>query len=206
LLKQFLKRKKRNIKHKDEEHEMEPTQTKELLSEPRKSNDVILGEVIGQGNFGKVCIGYLNGDKTRKYAMKVCAYSLFEEAKMMEKFETHHVVKFITFVVTNDNKPCLVMEYLVNGDLKTYLQVNRPIETPANVNYTLCATKKIRPVWEMAIEIADGMAYLSDKGYIHNDLAARNCLLDHDLTVKIGGKLFLRAQLVRKLRHAKINI
>lgn len=80
------------------------------------------------------------------------------------------------------------MEYLINGDLKNYLIANRPGEAPINQAYTVLNKKKVRPVHEMAIEIADGMAYLIDKGIIHNDLAARNCLLDQDLTVKIGGK------------------
>ena len=46
---------------------------------------------------------------------------------------------------------------------------------PLNVNLLL----------KFCREIAEGMKYLSLKGFIHRDLAARNILLDKDMKCKV---------------------
>lgn len=74
------------------------------------------------------------------------------------------------------------MEIMPNGDLRNYLRKNRP-ENQENLNPS---PPTLLQIYRMAIEIADGMAYLASKKFVHRDLAARNCMLSEDLTVKIG--------------------
>ena len=54
-------------------------------------------------------------------------------------------------------------------------------------NVLLPPTKEER--YQMAAEIADGMAYLAARKFVHRDLAARNCMVGMDFTVKIGTEL-----------------
>ncbi|XP_047476061.1 receptor tyrosine-protein kinase erbB-2-like [Penaeus chinensis] len=82
----------------------------------------------------------------------------------------HHVVRLLG--VVGDYAPVyVVMELMEEGDLRSFLK-RRSIP-----HFQLV---------EMAVQAADGMAYLAAQKLVHRDLAARNCMLDHSLTLKIG--------------------
>ena len=54
---------------------------------------------------------------------------------------------------------------------------------------SLCSSPKDpglpKKLLQFCVEIADGMSYLSKKGFIHRDLAARNVLLDKEWHCKV---------------------
>lgn len=100
---------------------------------------------------------------------------------LFRAFNTHHVVRLLG-VVSRGQPTLVVMELMTNGDLKSYLRSHRP---DGGDNFSL-QPPTLKRILQMAVEIADGMAYLSAKKFVHRDLAARNCMVAEDLTVKIG--------------------
>ncbi|XP_061926885.1 insulin-like peptide receptor isoform X1 [Apis cerana] len=146
---------------------------------------------LGTGTFGMVYEGIakdiVKGKSEVRCAVKTVnkdatdreRIEFLNEASVMKGFDAHHVVKLLG-VVTRGQPTLVIMELMVNGDLKRYLRSHRPCENMSN------APPKLDRILQMAIEIADGMAYLSTKKFVHRDLAARNCMVAEDLTVKVG--------------------
>ncbi|KAL5004286.1 hypothetical protein ScPMuIL_017742 [Solemya velum] len=148
---------------------------------------------LGQGSFGMVYEGIaadmVPGKPEMRVAVKtmnkssanVNAATFLKEASIMKEFDCYHVVKLLG-VVSQGEPVYVVMEYMENGDLKSYLRSHRPDDEDNPDN----TPPPLRQILQMAGEIADGMSYLVDRKYVHRDLAARNCMVAEDCTVKIG--------------------
>ncbi|GIY26330.1 insulin receptor [Caerostris darwini] len=149
---------------------------------------------LGQGSFGMVYKGeYETGDKhVLKCAVKTVNESaslrerieFLQEASVMKAFNCHHVVKLLG-VVSKGHPTLVIMELMGKGDLKAYLRSRRP-DNEDNIGKPPVSPPTLSEILQMAVEIADGMAYLAAKKFVHRDLAARNCMVSDDLTVKIG--------------------
>ncbi|XP_066996033.2 insulin-like peptide receptor [Anabrus simplex] len=158
---------------------------------PRKKVELL--RELGQGSFGMVYEGIgrdiVEGHREIRCAIKTVnehatdreRSEFLNEASVMKAFNTHHVVRLLG-VVSQGQPVLVVMELMANGDLKTYLRSHRPDVT----DDPLKQPPTLKRILQMAIEIADGMAYLAAKKFVHRDLAARNCMVAEDLTVKIG--------------------
>ncbi|KAK3923159.1 Insulin-like receptor [Frankliniella fusca] len=159
---------------------------------PRENITII--KELGQGSFGMVYEGIIRNCPRTGNRQDACAIKtvnensndrerieFLNEASVMKGFKTYHVVHLLG-VVSQGQPTLVVMELMAQGDLKSYLRKHRPDET----DDPEVQPPTLKRILRMAMEIADGMAYLSAKKFVHRDLAARNCMVAGDMTVKIG--------------------
>ncbi|VDO80316.1 unnamed protein product [Heligmosomoides polygyrus] len=146
--------------------------------------NVKVGKVIGRGQFGEVRRGKLtlkNGGvayvaiksiKTDADISKELIKAVMKEARLMRGLNHPNVVKLYG-VGMLDQPLYILLEYVAGGALKTYLRKNKD---------TITKPEKI----QMALGAGWGIGYLHKSNIIHRDIAARNCLYDHDSAVKIS--------------------
>ncbi|EPB67793.1 hypothetical protein ANCCEY_13117 [Ancylostoma ceylanicum] len=94
-----------------------------------------------------------------------------KEARLMRGLDHPNVVKLYGVGVL-DRPLYILLEYVAGGSLKTYLRRNKQ-------NITI--EEKV----QMALGAAWGIDYLHKAEILHRDIAARNCLYDHDSAVLV---------------------
>ncbi|KAM3625061.1 uncharacterized protein V6R79_006407 [Siganus canaliculatus] len=142
-------------------------------------DDIILGHLIGRGNFGEVYSGRLRSDNT-PVAVKSCKENLapehkskfLMEARILKQYNHPNIVKLIG-VCTQKQPIYIIMELVQGGDFLSFLR---------NEGHSLSPKMLVR----MSGNVAAGMEYLETKKCIHRDLAARNCLVAERNLVKIS--------------------
>eukprot|EP01137_Pigoraptor_chileana_P030836 Opistho-2@17850 len=94
------------------------------------------------------------------------------EAKLMAELKHRNVVRVLG-IVTIGKPLLLVLEFMSNGSLLSYLEAKRD-DLSRKILMCMCR------------DIAAGMVVLERRGLVHRDLAARNILVDSDGTCKIA--------------------
>ncbi|KAI8506590.1 regulation of mast cell degranulation [Branchiostoma belcheri] len=84
---------------------------------------------------------------------------------------------------TVSHPPYLVTKYMRYGDLKGFLLKCRKLDE--RLRDSMYDFNEME-IYQVARQIANGMTFISQAGYVHGDLAARNVLVGEDLVVKIS--------------------
>ncbi|KAL5502771.1 hypothetical protein EMCRGX_G009592 [Ephydatia muelleri] len=153
----------------------------------------IESEPIGEGGFGVVYGAMIqrNGNQEPVAVKTVKDMELFfDECCRMKAFKHPNVVELIGMCLDSpDGFPLMILPLYPNGNLKIYLQKRRGFSPFVT---TLPEGLSISILIAMCLDIAQGMEYLAEKGFVHGDLAARNCMVDLNLCVKVGDFGFTR--------------
>ncbi len=150
--------------------------------DPREIKRVALTllDELGKGHYGVVSKGLLRevmGQPGYLVAVKVLHIStddsrtgLLQEAAVMAQF-THPRVVQLVGVITVGDPLMVVVEYCEHGSLGSYM--------------TKTALDQVAK-YSIALDCAEGLAYLASKNFIHRDVAARNVLIDSERHAKIS--------------------
>ncbi|XP_054978648.1 tyrosine-protein kinase Mer [Sorex araneus] len=156
-------------------------------------NLLILGKILGEGEFGSVMEGSLNqpDGTSQKVAVKTMKLNNFSqreieeflsEAACMKDFDHPNVIRLLGVCIEMSSqgipKPMVILPFMKYGDLHTYLLYSRLETGPKHI--------PLQILLKFMVDIAQGMEYLSNRNFLHRDLAARNCMLRDDMTVCVA--------------------
>ena len=77
----------------------------------------------------------------------------------------------------------MIFEFVEFGDLSSFLRSCAEAEEGGSSGYPKLT---VADQLSMALQVANGMKYISSIRCVHRDLAARNCLVGRDLFIKIS--------------------
>ncbi|XP_051835351.1 tyrosine-protein kinase HCK isoform X1 [Antechinus flavipes] len=142
---------------------------------PRES--LRLEKKLGAGQFGEVWMATYN--KHTKVAVKtmkpgsMSVEAFLAEANLMKSLQHDKLVK-LHAVVTKEEPIYIITEFMAKGSLLDFLKTDEGRKQP------------LPKLIDFSAQIAEGMAFIELKNYIHRDLRAANILVSSALVCKIA--------------------
>ncbi|KAJ8360922.1 hypothetical protein SKAU_G00174470 [Synaphobranchus kaupii] len=142
---------------------------------PRES--LKLEKKLGAGQFGEVWMATYN--KHTKVAVKtmkpgtMSVEAFLDEANLMKSLQHDKLVR-LNAVVTKEEPIYIITEYMEKGSLLDFLKTDEGnrLQLPKLIDFSA--------------QIAEGMAFIEQRNYIHRDLRAANILVNKALVCKIA--------------------
>uniref|UniRef100_A0A4W3JSI9 Tyrosine-protein kinase n=1 Tax=Callorhinchus milii TaxID=7868 RepID=A0A4W3JSI9_CALMI len=142
---------------------------------PRES--LKLDKKLGAGQFGEVWMATYN--KHTKVAVKtmkpgtMSVEAFLDEANIMKTLQHDKLVR-LNAVVTKEEPIYIITEFMAKGSLLDFLKTDEgnKLQLPKLIDFSA--------------QIAEGMAFIESRNYIHRDLRAANILVSQTLVCKIA--------------------
>ncbi|VDO76181.1 unnamed protein product [Heligmosomoides polygyrus] len=133
-----------------------------------------------------------------EYADDMSRSEFLREIGLMKTLGYHERLVNMLACITDSEPLCLIIEYCSDGDLLRFLRerckymmkldaagVNYH-EPPVDNNYDIEMVITLKQLLMFAVQVSYGLEYLSSKGFVHRDVAARNVLVHGKTACKIG--------------------
>ncbi|CAH1793759.1 unnamed protein product [Owenia fusiformis] len=137
--------------------------------------------ILGKGFFGLVFAGHYHGDRVavkslhKNHSSFTQLDDFFNEADIMMQIPSH--ANIVELIGVRFSKPAfyIITAYIEKGSLKSCLRDQQIDTEDLDLLYQLCG------------QLASAMSHLENLRYvIHRDVAARNCFITADNTLKLG--------------------
>ncbi|XP_012217658.1 tyrosine-protein kinase-like otk [Linepithema humile] len=153
---------------------------------------------LGRGEFGEIYSTKFqtDGDKESTVMVKSLT-STKDEAALLEfkrhldllhKLDHENVVKLIG-ICREEEPDYMILEYTDWGDLKQFLIASRKDNNPSPTHESKpprAPQLSVAQILSLSNQAAKGLKHLADNRLVHKDIAARNCLIASNLTIKIS--------------------
>lgn len=157
--------------------------------EPRAVNQYLLGDVIGEGQFGKVREA-MNSKTAKRVAIKKLSMERVKKAraigmvkqevaviKLLQKHVHKHVVKFFEVIEQRDNhnkeRVYFIMELVKGGTLQRVMESAVGHKVPVD------------PLRSYFKHLMRGLAHIHEKGIVHRDVKPENLMITVEGVAKI---------------------
>lgn len=145
-----------------------------------KFGDYILGQTLGEGEFGKVKMGWKK-DSTVQVAIKLIRKEslagnstrlpkIYREISILRELQHPNIVRLHEFI-ESERHMGIILEYASGGELFDYILTHRYLKDPL--------------ARRLFAQLVSGVGYLHKKGIVHRDLKLENLLLDRNKNIII---------------------
>lgn len=145
----------------------------------------ILGQTIGEGEFGKVKLAWAEGEngERRQYAIKLLRQDRLRGVDQAQRDKVNHEINALQAcrhphvirledLLQNVHYIGIVLDFASGGDMFAYIYKNGRLEE--------------RNAQRLFAQLVSGVHYLHQKGIVHRDLKLENLLLDGNNKILIS--------------------
>ncbi|XP_078047584.1 tyrosine-protein kinase-like otk [Augochlora pura] len=153
---------------------------------------------LGRGEFGEIYATKYQADGDKETLVMVKSLTSTKDEMSLQEFKRQldllhklnheNVVKLIG-LCREEEPDYMILEYTDWGDLKQFLIASRKDNNSSPTHETKqprAPQLSVAQIISLSNQAAKGLKHLADTRLVHKDIAARNCLIASNLTIKIS--------------------